>query len=174
MPGRTYKIANYAMVTTAAPVAVGLVAATIKTLLQVQVSAATPLLIVEWGIDFDASALTAPVTVELIDTFAIAATGLTAHVAAGVQPFSDPGAPALDVVLGAGATGFAAGAPTEGTITQTRSIDTHLIDPVNNWAWQWPEGREPQVPVSRNLRIRAKAPGAVNALCYVIVGPQGA
>ncbi len=171
MPGRTYKIANFAMVTTAAPVAVGLVAATIKTLLQVQVSAATPLLIVEWGIDFDASALAAPVKVELIDTFAIAAT-VTAHVAAGVQPFSDPGAPALDVVLGVSATGFSASA--EGTITQTRSLDTHLIDPVNNWAWQWPEGREPQVPVSRNLRIRANSPGAVNALCYVIVGPQGA
>ena len=53
---RLYKIGNYAMVTIAAPVKVTTGTA-IKTMLQVQASANTPLVVVEWGIDFDGSAL---------------------------------------------------------------------------------------------------------------------
>jgi hypothetical protein len=169
---RLYRIGNHPMVTTAAPVKVTTGTA-IKTMLQVQTSAATPLLVVEWGIDFDGSALATPGVVELIDTFAIPATSLTAHVAAGAQPFNEATQSALDVVFGTGATGFApAGAPTEGTITQTRTLDTHLIDPVNNWSIQWPLDREPEVAVSRNLRIRVTFGTAINCLCYVIVGPS--
>jgi hypothetical protein len=168
---RLYKIGNYAMVTIAAPVKVTTGTA-IKTMLQVQSSAATPLIVVEWGIDFDGAALATPGVVELVDTFAIPATGLTAHVAAGVQPFNEATQVALDVALGTGATGFAGGAPTEGSITQTRTFDAHLVDPVNNWSIQWPLDREPELAVSRNLRVRVTFGTAINCLCYVIVAPS--
>lgn len=168
---RLYRVGNHPMVTTAAPVKVTTGTA-IKTMLQVTASAATPLIVVEWGIDFDGSALATPGAVELIDTFAIPATALTAHVAAGIQPFNEATQSALDVVLGTGATGYASGAPTEGTITQTRTLDTHLVDPVNNWSLQWPLDREPEVPVSHNLRVRVTFGTATNALCYVIIGPS--
>jgi len=169
---RLYRIGNHPMVTTAAPVKVTTGTA-IKTMLQVTSSAATPLIVVEWGIDFDGSALATPGVVELIDTFAIPATALTAHVAAGVQPFNESTQVALDVALGTGATGYApAGAPTEGTITQTRTFDAHLVDPVNNWSLQWPLDREPELGVSRNLRVRCTFGTAINCLCYVIVAPS--
>jgi len=62
--------------------------------------------VVAFGIEF-ASALTAAATVELVDTGTVAATGLTAHVAAGVQPYgADSQSGASDMTLGTGATGY--------------------------------------------------------------------
>jgi len=158
-----YFAANGAMPTTAAlnKITTG---TAIKTMLQIAPSATRPLKVVEWGISFDGSAAATPIQCELIQTD-VAAT-VTAHVAAGVQPYDDPNAPASTVTLGTSATGYTASA--EGTITTTRYGDLQLIAPTNQYVKQWPLGREFQVPVSKFLRVRVTAGTAVNAYCYVI------
>lgn len=158
-----YFAANGAMPTTAALTKVTTGTA-IKTMLQIASSATRPLKVVEWGISFDGSAAATPIQCELIQTD-VAAT-VTAHVAAGVQPYDDPNAPASTVTLGTSATGYTATA--EGTITATRYGDAQLIAPTNQYVKQWPLGREFQVPVSKFLRVRVTAGTAVNAYCYVI------
>jgi hypothetical protein len=136
----------------------------IKTMLQVASSATRPLKVVEWGISFDGSAAATPIKCELVQTD-VAAT-VTAHVAAGVQPYDDPNAPASTVTLSTTATGYTASA--EGTITATRYGDLQLIAPTGQYVKQWPLGREFQVPISKFLRVRVTAGAAVNAYCYVI------
>ena len=158
-----YFAANGAAPTTAALVAVTTGTA-IKTLLQIAPSATRPLKVVEWGISFDGSAAATPIKCELIQTD-VAAT-VTAHVAAGVQPYDDPNGPASTVTLGTAATGYTASA--EGSITVTRYGDLQYIAPTGQYVKQWPLGREWQVPVSKFLRVRVTAGAAVNAYCYVV------
>src|SRR5687767_4363899 len=97
----------------------------IKTLLQIASSSSRPLKVVEWGISFDGTTVNTPIKCELIQTD-VAAT-VTAHVAAGVQPYDDPNAPASTVTLGTAATGYTATA--EGSITTTRYGDLQLLPP---------------------------------------------
>jgi hypothetical protein len=158
-----YWAANGAMPTTAAltPITTG---TAIKTLLQIASSATRPLKVVEWGISFDGSAAATPIRCELIQTD-VAAT-VTAHVAAGVQPYDDPNAPASTVTLGTSATGYTASA--EGTTTASRYGDLQLLPPTGPYAKMWPLGREFQVPVSKFLRVRVTATAAVLAYAYVI------
>lgn len=160
---RQFFIANGADPTTAALVKVT-TGTTVKTMLQVQASSTVPFVVVEWGISFDGSAAATPIECELIDTVAIAAT-VTAHVAAGVQPFG-PDQTASSVTLSTTATGYTATA--EGTITATRYGDVQLVAPTGQYVKQYPLGREFYVPVSHNLRIRVTAGAAVSAYCYVI------
>ena len=135
----------------------------IKTLLQIAPSSTRPIKVVEWGISFDGSAAATPIKCELIQTD-VAAT-VTAHVAAGVQPYDDPNAPASTVTLGTAATGYTASA--EGTITTTRYGDVQLVAPTGAYVKQYPLGREFQVPVSKFLRVRVTAGAAVNAFTYI-------
>ena len=158
-----YWAANGAAPTTAALVAVTTGTA-IKTLLQVAPSTTRPIKVVEWGISFDGSSAATPIKCELIQTD-VAAT-VTAHVAAGVQPYDDPNGPASTVTLSTTATGYTATA--EGTITATRYGDLQFIAPTGQYVKQYPLGREWQVPVSKFLRIRVTAGAAVNAYCYVV------
>lgn len=161
-----YIAANGAAPTTAALVKMT-TSTSLKTLLQIAPSATRPIKVVEWGISFDGQTAATPIECELIQTD-VACTGLTAHLAAGVQPYDDPNGPASTVTLGTGATGFSAGSNTEGSITATRYGDLQLIAPSNQYVKQWPLGREFQVPVSKFLRVRVTAAAAVNAYCYVI------
>jgi hypothetical protein len=163
--GGLYIVTSGAMPTTAASVKVSTGTA-IKTILQVQASTVRPLFVVEYGISFDGNVAAQPIQVELIDTFSIAAT-VTAHVAAGVQPYDDPNAPPSTVILGASATGYNASA--EGSITQTRYGDLQLVAPVNQFIRQWPLGNEWQVPVSHNMRIRVTSATTVSCYAYAIV-----
>jgi hypothetical protein len=158
-----YWAANGAMPTTAAlaPVTTG---TAIKTMLQVATPSTRGIKVVEWGISFDGSTAATPIRVELIQTD-VAAT-VTAHVAAGVQPYNDPNAPASLVTLGTTATGYTASG--EGTTTATRYGDLQLIAPTTQYVKQWPLGREFQVPVSKFLRVRVTAAAAVNAYCYIV------
>jgi len=158
-----YWAANGAAPTTAALVAVTTGTA-IKTLLQVAPSTTRPIKVVEWGISFDGSSAATPIKCELIQTD-VAAT-VTAHVAAGVQPYDDPNGPASTVTLSTTATGYTATA--ECTITATRYGDLQFIAPTGQYVKQYPLGREWQVPVSKFLRIRVTAGAAVNAYCYVV------
>ncbi|MER7213222.1 hypothetical protein ABT340_39680 [Streptosporangium sp. NPDC000239] len=158
-----YWAANGAMPTTAAlsPVTTG---TSIKTLLQIATPSTRGIRVVEWGISFSGFVAAAPINVELVQTD-VAAT-VTAHVAAGVQPYSDAGAPASLMTLGTSATGYTATA--EGTITATRYGDLQQIPPTAAYIKQWPLGREFTVPVSKFLRVRVTAAAAVNAYTYVI------
>jgi hypothetical protein len=159
-----YQTFNGAMPTTAAlpKVATG---ATIKTHLQIAPPATRPIRPVQWGLSFDAQAAGVPLQCELVETGTVAAT-VTAHVAAGVQPYTDPNAPASLVTLGTAATGYTASA--EGTIVATRYADLQLIAPTNQYVFQWPLSQEFLVLPGRFLRVRVTAAVSVGCWCSVI------
>lgn len=151
------------MATTAAPTTLATGTA-IKTLLQVATPSTVRIAPVAWGISFSGSAAGTPILCELVETN-VAATMTTAHVAAGVQPYDDPGAPASLVTLGTSATGFNASA--EGATTSTRHADLQQIAPTNQYVYMWPLKTEFKVAVSRFLRVRVTATASVNAYCWV-------
>jgi hypothetical protein len=157
-----YWAANGPMPTTAALLSVTTGTA-IKTMLQIATPSTRPLAIKAWGISFNGSSAAVPIACELMQTDVPAT--VTAHVASGVQPYNDPNAPPSLVVLGTTATGYTATA--EGTITTTRHFDLQFIAPTNQYNYQWPLDNEPQVAVSKFLRVRVTAPVAVN--CYTWV-----
>jgi hypothetical protein len=156
---------NGAMATTAPQTKVTTGTST-KTLLQLQASSSRPITIVEWGVSFDGSAAATPVQVELVDTYSVAAT-VTAHVAAGIQPFDGVAdSPASTVTLGTAASGYTASA--EGTTTQSRTFDYQQVAPSASYVKQFPLGSQPLLPVSHNLRIRVTAAAAINAVVYAL------
>ncbi len=159
----SYMVVNGATNTVAAPVAVTTGTA-IKTLLQLSTPATRTLKVIEWGISFDGSAAAAPIKVELIQTD-VAAT-VTAYVAADLVKWGDPNAPASLLTLGTANSGFTASA--EGTTTATRLLDVQYIAPTNQYVKQFPLGREPELPISKFLRVRVTAGAAVNAYAYVV------
>lgn len=158
-----YWAANGPMQTTAAFAAVTTGTA-IKTLLQIATPSTRSIQVVAWGISFDGSAAATPIKCELVDTGTVAAT-VTAHVAAGVQPYDDPAAPASLMTLGTAATGYTASA--EGTITATRTADLQFVAPTSQYVYEWSLGREFEVAVSRILRVRVTAGAAVNAYTWI-------
>jgi hypothetical protein len=114
-----------------------------------------------------ASVPTAPVTCELVHTGTVAAT-VTAHVAAGVQPYDETeGTPVSSVQLGTSNTGYTSTA--EGTVTATRYGDYQIIPAgVSQLTWEWSLGREFRVPASGILRVRMTTATAVSAYTYLI------
>jgi hypothetical protein len=136
----------------------------IKTLLQIATPSTRGLQVVGWGCSSDGSAAATPIRFELLQTD-VAAT-VTAHVAAGVQPFNDSGAPASLMTLGTSATGYTATA--EGTIAAVRMFDAELVAPTNQYVLQYPLDEGPDVPASKFLRVRVTAGTAVNSYCWVI------
>ena len=169
MAAKTYVVYNGPMVTTASPTKVT-TSASIKTMLQLK--AAVPMRVIEWGISFDGSAAATPGVVELVDTGTIYAT-VTAFATADVMTYGDPNAPAntsgtsgTPLNLGTSASGYTSSA--EGSITTTRELDTQLIAPTGEYLKQFPLGREPEVVAGNALRVRVNFGTAVNALCYVV------
>lgn len=158
-----YWAGNGPMPTTAAfaPVTTG---TAIKTLLQIATPSTRSIKVVEWGISFDGATAATPIRCELVQTD-VAAT-VTAHVAAGVQPYEDAEAPASLMTLGTSATGYTGTA--EGSITATRQGDLQFISPTTQYVKQWPLGREFAVPISKFLRVRVTAGAAVNAYTYIL------
>jgi hypothetical protein len=69
------------------------------------------------------------------------------------QLYADPNVVASLCVGGTSATGTAASA--EGTITSSRIFDSFQVSPTQGFIWQYPLGREPQVAISKFLRLRA-------------------
>lgn len=171
MPAPCFIAYNQATAALTAAPGFQLSAATVvpRTMQQIAAGANTPLRVIEWG--YLLSAIPAsPVIMELVDTGAIFATGLTAHVAGGIGKYNIPTGNASAVQLGTALTGYnVAGAATEGTITATRLLG---INPENGLSFkqQFPQGREPEVAAGGCLRVRA-TPGsaaAVSILTYVI------
>jgi hypothetical protein len=158
---------NFPMQTTAPPSAVTTGTAT-KTMLQVLAPTTRPLTVVKWWVQF-ATAPTAPITCELIETGTVAAT-VTAHGATGVQPYAstNPAAtpPVSLVQLGVSGTGYSASA--EGTITATRLGDIQIIPVgVGSYTWEWSLGREWEIAPARVLRVRMTTATAISALTVV-------
>lgn len=166
---KTYIVYNGPMVTTAAPAKVTTGTA-IKTMLQL--APTYPINPVAWGISFDGSAAATPGVCELIATGAVFGT-VTAFVAADVQKYGDPNQPAnsagstgLPLALGTALSGYTC--TSEGTPTATRLADVQLIAPTNQYAQQWPLGREFEVGAGECLRMRVTFGTAVNAICWVL------
>lgn len=165
----TYSVWNGPMPTTA-PLAKVTTGTSTKTMLQLV--PAVPVKVVEWGVSFDGSAAATPGECELITTGTVAAT-VTAYAVADVYPYFDPNAPAnttgstgTPLNLGTALSGYTASA--EGTVTSVRIGDYQQVAPTNQWAKQWPLGREFGVAAGGVLRVRMTFGTAINALCYVI------
>jgi len=124
--------------------------------------------VLEWGISFDGTAAATPIRCELIHTGTIAAT-VTAHVAAGVQPFNDPNLPTPSTYFTLSTTGTGFNASAEGTIVASRMGDLQLVAPTNQYVKQFPLGEEFQVPAAGVLRIRTTSTASVGCYCYAIV-----
>lgn len=138
----------------------------IKTLMQLATPAATNLYIVEWGISFDGSAAATPIRCELFSCTGAAT--VTTYSATDMNKVTDPLGPASTLTLGTAASGFTATA--EGTVAAAIMYDVQFVAPTGQYIKQWALGREPQVSVSRFVRVRVTAAAAVNAYCYVIWG----
>lgn len=160
---KQYIAFNGASPTTAGQVKMA-VGTSIHTILQVATPSTTGITVIEWGISFDASAAAVPVLCELLqtDVAATAGTSLTPTI------WGPNDSPASLCVGGTGATMFSDGSVTEGSTTAARMFDCQLVAPTNQYVKQFPLGREPQVPISKFLRVRVTAPAAVNAIAYII------
>lgn len=173
MAAKTYIVYNSAMATTAAPIKQPTGTA-IRTMLQLKPATGVVLRPIAWGCSFDGFAAALPGTVELIETD-VAATLTTAFVAADIQPYGDPNAPAntagsggIPLNLATTASSFASAAGTEGSITATRMADVQLVAPTNQYVYQWPLGREFECTPQKFLRIRMTFGTTVNAYCFII------
>ena len=167
-----YKIFNGANPTTAAFVPMT-TTTSIKTLLQVKPGATQVLRVLEWGISFDGITIATPGKVELIVTD-VAATSLTAHVAAGINKFDAAallaGNPTTDIIeVGTSSTGYHSGSSAEGSITATRLGDVQLVSPTNQTAFQWSLGQQFTISPAEFCRIRVHFGTAINAVCYMLV-----
>lgn len=161
MARRLFMVQNGAMPTTARMPVVATGTA-IKTMLQVKPT--TPIVVVEWGFSFDV-APAALVTVELLTTGTVAGTGITEYTANDITKWDDSGAAASGIDTATDKSGFTATA--EGTITATRVLD-YLATWAQSYSKQWPLDREPMVPATDYLRIRATTATTIGMNCWVI------
>lgn len=164
--GQLYRVSNGASAAAAAPVKVTTGTA-IKTMLQL-VHPTLPIVVVEWGVSMDGTALATPGEWELCHTTTVAST-VTAYAANDVTLVTDPLGATPGLTLGTAASGYTSTA--EGTVVApVRSGDLQLIQPTNQYLHQWPLGQEFQVPALGILRVRCTTAVAVNAYCYVVFG----
>lgn len=164
-----YWAPSAAMPTTAVMAPVTPLLTTVNTVLQVATPSNKTLKVVAFGIEF-ANALTVPATVELVDTGAVACTGMNAHAASGVQPYgADSQGGASDMPLGTGSTGWWKTGQAEGTITATRHGHYKIL-PIGaqSYEWEWSLGREFAVPVSRFLRVRVLTSVNIGTLAWIL------
>jgi len=132
-----------------------------KTLLQVATPSTRDIAVVRWWVSFDASAAATGLVAELIQTdVAATVTSLTP------TPFNDPNAPPSLCVGGTSATGYNASA--EGSITATRLLDSQIVPPTSGLIYPWELSGEPNVPISKFLRIRVTAVAVYNCLCGIV------
>lgn len=161
-----YRIYNAPMPTTASivPVTTG---TAIKTMLQLKPFNVGK--IVAWGVSMDGSASATPLIWELLETGTVFAT-VTASADADcykLEGTDQANASVAGLTLGTSATGYTSSA--EGSIVATKSFDSQLIAPTNQYIYQFPLGQEPRLIIGNAYRIRVKAGTAVNALCFIEV-----
>ena len=145
-----------------APVA--LVAATVKTVLQVLTPSTTDIVLLGWGISFDGAAggTQVPVMASIMDD-PTAATGGTSYTP---DLWGNSQQPASLCVGGTAATGYNFG--TETTLTGPIYRDSQKVSPQAGYGVFWPDGRQPRIAPSRALRIRINAPAAVNVVPWIL------
>lgn len=136
----------------------------IKTHLQVAPPSSQDLICLGWGISFDGNAAGTSIECELIETD-VAAT-VTAHTSTGIYAVNNPGGAASRVQLGTALTGYNASA--EGSITAVRVGDAQLVQPTNQFAYDWILGYEFTVRSGKFLRVRITTGVTVNALAYAV------
>jgi len=170
----TYIVYNSAMATSAAPVKQPTGTA-IRTMMQLKPATGVFLVPIAWGCSFDGSAAATPGIVELIACDTGATSLSTAYAAADVQPYGDPNADAntagtsgVPLNLGTSASGFSTGSVTENAPAVTRMFDVQLIAPTNQYAQQWPLGREAGLKEGTYLRVRATFAASVNMICWIV------
>jgi hypothetical protein len=149
--------------TTAAIAAVA-TTTSLKTMLQLATPSTQGMTIVEWGISFNGSAAATPIKVELLSCTGAAT--VTAYNDADITRLTAPTAEATLMTLGTSASGYTASA--EGTPASVDMLDAQFVAPTNQYVKQWPLGREPEIAVSRFVRIRVHAGASVDAICYVV------
>jgi hypothetical protein len=159
-----YKVYNAAMPTTAA-IAKLATGTAIKTQIQIAPPTNKDVAVLGWGVSFDGSAAATSIMCELCETD-VAATSLTAHVQAGLVNINNPGGANSLCQLGTALTGFGAGA--EGTITAIRMGDAQLIQPTNQFIYDWILGYEFVIRAGKFGRIRITAGTTVNCLAYML------
>jgi hypothetical protein len=172
----SYLIYNAANATTAAPVKQPTGTA-IRTMMQLKPATGYIGKIIAWGISFDASAAITPGQVELIETDVGATSLSTAFVAADIQLYANPNAPAntagtggVPFNLGTSASGFATAAVTEGSTTVSRMCDLQMIDPAfSPYGQTFVLAREFELIPQRFLRVRVTFGTTVNMSCWVLV-----
>lgn len=149
----------------------------VRTMLQIQPATTRNLEVLAWGYTLDAVPAGGG-AIELLQTD-VAATGLTAHVAANVYNL-DPGGLASLLQFGTGATGFATTAQsiTEGTPVNTRVFDIDQISGTAavqslNQDYQFVLDERPVVAAGKFLRLRVNMAGAVNMSCWATVREIG-
>lgn len=170
----TYIVYNSAMATSAAPVKQPTGTA-IRTMMQLKPMTGVFLIPIAWGCAFDGSAAATGGEVELIACDTGATSLSTAYAAADIQPYGDPNADAntagtsgVPLNLGTSASGFSTGAVTENSPAATRMFDLQIIQPTNQYAQQWPLGREPGLKEGTYLRVRVTFSATVNMYVWII------
>lgn len=161
-----YKVFNGPMPTTTAQVPVTTGTA-IKTLLQIKPF--NLVTVVAWGISFDGSAAAAGIKCELIDTGTVFGT-VTSSVDADCLKWggSDQAvASVAGLTMGTSATGYTC--TSEGSITACKVFDAQLVQPTNQYIYEFSLGREPKIIIGNCLRIRTTAAAAVNAYAWVLL-----
>lgn len=164
MPAPVFKVFNAPMPTTAA-IAKLATGTAIKTHIQLAPPSGIDVSIIGWGISFDASASGTSITCELIETD-VAAT-VTAHTSTGIMAINYPGgSPATSTVqLGTALTGYNASA--EGSITAVRVGDAQLIQPTNQYLYDFILGYEFVIRSGKFGRLRVTTGTTVNAVAYI-------
>ena len=157
---KVYSVWNGASAATM-PVPVTTGAATLKTMIQLATPATMDLAIVEWSWEGDGFAAAAPGVVDLL--FHAGAATVTSYAVTDIKKYSPFDAPS-QIVVTANTSGFSASA--EGTSTANFSIP-HQVPPTAGIYIQYPQGREPRVPISSFMGLRNKFAAAINATCMV-------
>jgi hypothetical protein len=165
MAGVEYAAIPRATATPFAPTVVALVAATLKTALQVA-PVTNDIQLLGWGVSFDGASGTAvPVICQLIDGD-VAASGLTSLTP---ELWGNSLQGASLAAGGAALTGHGGGVtPTEGTMTSVRQLDAQHVHPQAGYGLWWAEGARPRVGAGRFLRVRCQAPAGVNVIPWIV------
>lgn len=159
-----YRVYNGAVPLTASfiPVTTG---AALKTLLQLK--GFNKFKVIAWGVSYDGTAAGAAIKTELLTTGTVFGTVTAlADVDIPAMGLSQAAASVMGLTLGTSATGFTC--TSEGSVTAARLLDFELIQPTNQYIYQFPLGEEPEVAIGDALRIRCNNSGtAVNACAWV-------
>jgi len=135
----------------------------LKTVLQVATPSNSGLVIEGWGISFEGVASTGvPIQVDFVDVN-VAATGLSS-----ITPDKWGSADAQTSLCIGGSALTGSNATAEGTITNSRIIDSQLVHPQSGYSVWYPESTTPGVGYSRFLRIRVTAGTAVDCIPWIM------